>query len=202
MFRTQQSGTLFSFEYEGETYEIAGFTNEAGESANYLTHRENENVAFRAVDHNRTGIIDQIVSGSISMLEANEIYQAGIQIAIEKDLFKNINRNRTYETKYDDYQLMVETYLKREGEFHNRFLIFNLQWELIATFWDDDSDGAIDRRESGEIEIDPAQDLYSIVLERAEESGRLIETDDSQRIIKKNLKRDKNIARVPQYKER
>jgi len=61
MFRTQQSGTLFSFNYEGKTYEIAGYTNSAGESANYLTYRENESVQFRAVDHNRSGIIDQIM---------------------------------------------------------------------------------------------------------------------------------------------
>ena len=36
MFRTQQTGTMFTFEYEGKTYEIAGYTNEVGESANYL----------------------------------------------------------------------------------------------------------------------------------------------------------------------
>jgi len=42
MFRTQQSGTLFTFNYEGKTYEIAGYTNSEGESANYLTYREND----------------------------------------------------------------------------------------------------------------------------------------------------------------
>jgi len=196
MFRTQQSGTLFSFNYEGKTYEIAGYTNESGESVNYLTYRENESIVFRAVDHNRSGIIDQVVSGSISMMEANKIYQAGIQIAMEKDLFKNIQRDRTFEVAYDEYQLVVETYQKRKGEYHNRFLLFNLNWELIGSFWDDDSDGKVDRVESGDVELSFAQNLYSIALDLAGESGRLIETDGNLKIISENSKQNKKPAGV------
>src|SRR6056297_641422 len=198
MFRTQQSGTLFSFNYEGKTYEIAGYTNESGESVNYLTYRENESIVFRAVDHNRSGIIDQIMSGSISIMEANKIYQAGMRIAMEKDLFKNIQRDRTFEVAYNEYQLLVETYQKRKGKFHNRFILFDLNWELIGSFWDDDSDGELDRTESGDVELDFAQNLYSIALQRAGESDRLHETDDNQRIISKNSSRNSEIAGVPE----
>jgi len=198
MFRTQQSGTLFSFNYEGKTYEIAGYTNSAGESANYLTYRENESVQFRAVDHNRSGIIDQIMSGSISIMEANKIYQAGIRIAMEKDLFKNIQRDRTFEVAYNEYQLLVETYQKRKGEFHNRFILFDLNWELIGSFWDDDSDGELERVESGDVELDFAQNLYSIALQRAGESNRLHETDENQKIISKNSSRSRELAGVSQ----
>ena len=198
MFRTQQSGTLFTFNYEGKTYEIAGYTNSAGESANYLTYRENEGIVFRAVDHSRSGIIDQVVSGSISKMEANKIYQAGIQIAMEKDLFKNIQRDRTFEVAYNEYQLLVETYPKRKGVYHNRFIVFDLNWELIGSFWDDDSDGRVDRIESGDVELAFAQNLYSIALARAEESDRLIETDDYQKIISKNSSRNSELAGVSQ----
>lgn len=198
LFRSQQSGTLFPFEYEGKTYEIAGYISEVGKSANYLTYREQDNVIFRAVDHNRTGVIDQVVSGSISVTEANKIYQAGIQIAVERNMFKNIDRNRTFESKYGDYQLMVETYQKREGEFHNRFILFNLKWELIAVYWDDDSDGSVDRSESGDLDLDTAQNLYRIVLDKAKESRRLLETDDNQFIISKNTKRNKELIGVSQ----
>lgn len=198
MFRTQQSGTLFTFNYEGKTYEIAGYTNSEGESANYLTYRENGSIVFRAVDNSRSGIIDQVISGSISKMEANKIYRAGIQIAMEKDLFKNIQRNRTFEVAYNEYQLLVETYQKRKGEFHNRFILFDLNWELIGSFWDDDSDGNLDRTESGDVELDFAQNLYSIALERAGESDRLHETDDNQRIISKNSSRNSEVAGVPE----
>jgi hypothetical protein len=196
IFRSQETGTLFTFEFEGQTYEIAGYTNPRGESANYLTHRDQENVLFRAIDHNRSGIIDQVVSGSIGVMEANRIYQAGIQIAMEKDLFKNIDRNRTYEMEYADYQLVVETYMKGEDEFHNRFVLFTLSWELVGIFWDDNSDGTIDRRESGEIELSTAQDYYSIALEKAEEDQRLIETDNEQIIIKKNIRNNRGVAGI------
>jgi len=170
---------------------------EDGESANYLTYREQDNVIFRAVDYNRTGVIDQVVSGSVSVTDANEIYQAGIQIAVERNLFKNIDRNRTFESKYGDYQLMLETYQKREGEFHNRFILYNLEWELIAVYWDDDSDGLVDRSESGDLDLDTAQNLYGIVLDKAKESRRLIETDENQFIISRD-KQNKELLRVYQ----
>lgn len=196
IFRSQETGTLFTFEFEGETYEIAGYTNQRGESANYLTHRDQDNVVFRAIDHNRSGIIDQVVSGTIGLMEANRIYQAGIQIAMEKDLFKNIDRNRTYEMEYGDYQLMVETYLKRDDEFHNRFVLFTLNWELVGIFWDDNCDGIIDRSEMDGIELNTAQEYYLIALERAEEDERLIETDNEQIIIKKNTRNNRGVAGV------
>lgn len=196
IFRSQEAGTLFTFEFEGETYEIAGYTNPRGESANYLTHRDQENVTFRAIDHNRSGIIDQVVSGSIGVMEANRIYQAGIQIAMEKDLFKNIDRNRSYEVEYGDYQLVIETYIKRDDEFHNRFILFTLSWELVGIFWDDNSDGTIDRSETSEIELSTAQEYYSIALEKAEEDERLTETDNEQIIIKKNSRINRGVAGV------
>jgi hypothetical protein len=196
LFRTQQEGTLFSFEFEGKTYEIAGYTNQMGESANYLTLRDQDNVVFRAIDHNRSGIIDQVVSGSIGVMEANRIYQAGIQIAMERDLFKNIDGNRSYEVEYGDYQLVIETYLKRDDEFHNRFVLFTLNWELVGIFWDDNSDGTIDRSETDEIELSEAQKYYTIALEKAQEDERLIETDNEQIIIRKNNRNYRGVAGV------
>lgn len=196
LFRSQKTGTLFSFEYEGNTYEIAGYTNEEGESTNYLTFREQNNLVFRAVDHHRSGIIDQVLSGSITVEEANDIYQAGIRIAMEQGLFKNIDRYRTFEFKYDNYQLMVETYQIREGEFHNRFVIFNLNWDLVAVYWDDDSDGTVDRTDSGDLGMDVVQNLYSIVLDRAGDANRLIETDSGQIIISKNSRPNNGLAGI------
>lgn len=194
MFRTQQNGSLFLFEYQGKMYEIVGHTNQMGESANYLIHRERKNVVFRAVDHNRAGIIDQVMSGSIGVLEANEIYNAGIQIAMEEDLFKNIKRDRTYRSEYGDYRLVVETYLKSDNEFHNRFLLFTMNWDLEGIYWDDDSDGLIDRSESGEVDLETAQNLYSTLLEEAEEDNQLTKTENGQMIIGKELKSNSDIA--------
>lgn len=198
LFRSQQTGTLFSFEYEGKVYDISGYTNEVGESVNYLTYRDNNDLVFRAVDHHRSGVIDQVVSGSITVKEANIIYQAGIRIAMEQDLYKNIDRYRTFEFKYDDYQLMVETYQKREGEFHNRFVIFDLNWELEASYWDDNSDGTIDRIDTGDLDMDTVQNLYSLALDRAGDADRLNETDSGQIIISKNSKLNNNLAGVSQ----
>lgn len=196
LFRSQPTGTLFTFEHEDKMYEIAGYVNESGESANYLTYREGDNVVFRAIDRNRTGVIDQVLSGSISMLEANEIYQSGIEMAMKQDLFKNIERNRTFELQYGDYQLMIESYQKTEEEFHNRFVLYDLNWNLKGIYWDDDSNGTIDRREAGELELDLARELYSITIERAGEQNRLEKTGDDQVIISLNTKPQNEINGV------
>lgn len=196
LFRPQASGTLFIFDHQGKTYEIAGYVSETGESTNYLTHRDGENIVFRAADRNRSGVIDLILSGQISVLEANEIYQAGIQLAMENDQFKTIDRKRTFEHEYGEYQLMVETYQKTKDQFHNRFVLFDLNWNLKGIYWDDDSNGTIDRAEVGDLDIEIVQDLYSIAIERADEQKRLEETDNNQVIITTNIKRQRDLAGV------
>lgn len=196
LFRPQPSGTLFLFDHEGKSYEIAGHVNDDGESTNFLTHREGDNVVFRAVDRNRSGVIDQVVSGSIPILEANEIYQAGIQLAMENDKFKTIERNRIFELEYNDYQLMVESYRKRKGQYHNRFVLFDLNRNLIGIYWDDNSNGTIDRADIGDVEMDIVRDLYSIAIERAATQNRLVKIDDDQVIIGTNNKRQRDLAGV------
>ncbi|WP_340104227.1 hypothetical protein [Rhodohalobacter sp. 8-1] len=194
LFRTQPAGTLFTFTYEGKTYEIAGYSNESGESLNYLTFRDNGDVVFRAVDRNQSGLIDQVIHGSISVLEANEIYRAGIQLALENDQFKRIDRNRIFEQEYGDYQLMVESYLKKEDQFHNRFVLFNLNWDLVGIYWDEDSDGTIDRKDAGDLDMELVQELYSIAISSADKQKRLEKTDNDQLIINANTKRQRELA--------
>jgi len=136
------------------------------------------------------------VSGSITVNEANEIYQAGIEIAMERDLFKNIEKERTFEYRYGKYQLIVETYQKRVDVYHNRFILFDLQWELMGVYWDDDSDGILDREDSGDLELDAAQNLYMIAIQQAAEKNRLQETEDGQILISKNKNRSRELAGI------
>ena len=185
LFRTQPTGTLFIFDYEGETYEIAGYGNQEGESANFLVYRDGKEIIFRAMDRNRTGVLDRVVSGSIPIEEANEIYRAGIQIAMLEGQFKSIDLERTYEIKLDDFRLVVESYPKLEGQFHNRFIIYSLDWSIIGIYWDEESDGEIDSVISGEMEMDKVQELYTVILQRAEKKGKLQQVNDNQFIIVK-----------------
>lgn len=194
LFRSQPAGSLFTFTYEGKTYEIAGHSNESGESVNYLTHRDAENVVFRAVDRNQSGLIDEIVYGSISLLEANEIYRAGIQLALENDQFKSLDRKRIFEQEYGDYQLMVESYLRKEDQFHNRFVLFNLNWDLVGIYWDDDSDGTIDRADAGGLDMELVQELYSIAINSADKQNRLEESDSDQVIINAQTQRKRDLS--------
>lgn len=185
MFRTQPTGTLFVFDYEGETYEIAGYGTLEGESANFLVYRDGEDIIFRVMDRNRTGVLDRVVSGSVSIEEANRIYRAGIQIAMMEDQFKSIDLERTYEIKSDDYRLVVESYPKHEGLFQNRFIIYDLNWSIIGIYWDEESNGKIDSVISGEMDMEKVQELYTVILQRAEKKGKLQQSDDNKFIIVK-----------------
>lgn len=184
LFRSQSAGSLFIFDYEGKTYEIAGYNNSTeGESANFLIQRMGDDVILRVMDRNRTGVLDRVITGDISIQEANNIYQEGIRIAIHEDQFESLSRERTFNIRSDDYRLVVESYLKLEDQFQNRFIIYDLHWVLLGIYWDEESDGIIDRFDTGELAIDKVQELYTVALQEAQEEGKLQDSDDNQFII-------------------
>lgn len=192
LFKSPQTGSLFEFEYEDQVYEIAGFTSEDGESVNMLIQRdpETDEVYFRVMDENQTGVLDRVITGEISLEEANRIYQAGIRIAQQQDQYKSIERDRTYETETDDFRLIVESYMNREDSPFNRFIIYDLNWNLLGVYFDEGSDATLNRiqEQESEIDITTAQELYMQAIDRASEDNKLEKNSDSQVIISKDAK--------------
>ncbi len=183
LFSQRPGHSLFIFEFEDTHYEIAGFFNEDGESANFLILRDNETILFRAMDYNQTGVIDRVLSGPVSLEEANRIYMAGMEIAKEMNQFKEIERNRLFETVTDDYTLIVESIRSEGNQFQNRLLIYDHQWTLLGIYWDTNSDGAIDRTDRGELDPELVEELYSLALQRAADENRLKSDRDGRLII-------------------
>ena len=190
LFKSQQTGSLFVFEYEDQVYEIAGFVSEDGESVNMLMQRdpESDEIYFRVIDENQTGVLDRVLTGEISLKEANEIYQAGIRIAQQQDQYKSIDRERTFETETDDYHLIVESYLNRQDSPFNRFIIYDLNWNLLGIYFDEGSDATLNRPQEAEIEMTTAQELYMQAIERAEEENKIEKSSDRQVIISQDAK--------------
>lgn len=190
MMRPQQSGSLFVFEYEGQDYEIAGFSNPEGEAVNMLIQRdrENEKVQFRVMDQNQTGVLDQVLTGDISLKEANKIYHAGIRVAQQQDQYRSLERERVFETETEKYRLIVESYLKNEDSPFNRFVIYDLNWNLLGIYFDEGSDATLNRQQEAEIEMTVAQELYMRAIERAGEKNMLDKSTDRQVIISQESK--------------
>jgi hypothetical protein len=66
----------------------------------------------------------------------------------------------------------------------------------MGVYWDDDSDGILDREDSGDLELDAAQNLYMIAIQQAAEKNRLQETEDGQILISKNKNRSRELAGI------
>ena len=196
LFRQQPVNTLYTFSLDSKTYQIAGFHNGDGESVNYLVEKEDDRVIFRAIDEYQNGVLDRVVSGSISLREANRIYQTGIRMAMESDQFREVERERTFETETDEHRLVIASFKTGENQFQNRFLIYDLNWDLLGIYWDSDSDGVIDRQEQGDIEPDRVQALYNIALQNAADRQRIEERDGNQTII--TIAESEHLKDIPQ----
>lgn len=183
LFKSQPKGSVFSFDYEGKTYQIVGYNEIEGESANFLIYREDDTVLFRVIDRNQTGTLNDVLSGDISLSEANRIYQAGITIAMEQEQYREKDRQRSFETEMEEYRAIIESYVKNWETPRNRLVIYDLNWRLIGIFWDENSNGIVDTVDYGDMEIGTAQSLYETALNRAGSQGRLDKNDSNTFII-------------------
>lgn len=195
LFRHQPEGTQFSFEFENETYQILGYMSEEGQSANFLVKREGDQTIFRAIDRDQNGIIDQIITGSVGLQEANEIYKEGIRQARELGKHKEIERFREFEHTYREYRLLVQSYIPDTDSYINRFIITDLNRNIISVAWDDESDGLLTRIESGDIDLQAAQALYERILSRAADNYRIETNMDGRYVITTGRPADVQIIR-------
>jgi len=184
--RHQPTTNVFSFEYENSTYEIIGITSEEGESVNFLVQSKNDSNIFRVIDYDQDGILDRVITGSIDLEEANKIYQEGIRQAVEQDRFRELEIYREYLITHEEYRLVIQSFSEGKDGYQNRFFIYEPDWIVVGIFWDDEADGTLSRIERGEMNLEYAQQLYDLILERAAEENRIDERFEDQFIITKD----------------
>lgn len=181
--------SAYTFQFEGNDYQIVGYTTPSGEGLNYLINRdEDDNIIFRALDSDRSGTLDSIEMGEITLDEANQIYRAGIFLAMEQDKHDGQSTDREFVTNIGELNFAIETYPRQNGEYQNRFLIYDLEWNLLEMYWDNNSNGIIDEIEQGERSIKDAQIYYEKVLALARDKDRLQRFDDLYIIHKKDYR--------------
>ncbi|REL39186.1 hypothetical protein DYD21_04315 [Rhodohalobacter sp. SW132] len=173
--------TYYPFEYEGVIYEILGHHGDDA-PANFLIYRVDDRTIFRAVDRNLDSTIDFVLTGDIDLIKANEIYREGIRQAQAADKFQESDRVREFMTLYEEYRLVIQTILVDRNRYLNRFTVFDMQWRPLAQFIDENGDGELNRMEMGEIDLEEANQLYQIAVERAADENRF-ESDHQDRFI-------------------
>ena len=166
---------VYSFTINDQQYQITSINTKSGEGVNYLTQVDEagKNV-FKARDLNQDGSIDTILKGSVSLLEANEIYTAGINFARADGNYEERISLRTFEFIIDDTLYTIKTYIIGPENTLNLFIIYNPQSNEEFIFSDTDANGALDSIESGTLTLEEADKLYKQVLEEGIMSRRII----------------------------
>ena len=176
--------SIFSFQLDGESYQIIGYTSDWGESANVLLQLKDDSPVFRAIDYDRNGRIDVIVYGDKTIEEANFAYRSGIQMAMKRNLVKQEKTKGEFEYETDDFIFVIETF-REDDRYTNRFFIYYKNWNTAGLYRDLESNGILDRSEKGGIPLEEAQVYYERVLEKAAEKNRLEKREDERFIIQR-----------------
>lgn len=183
----------FSFNYDGDDYEIVSKVQGDEVLENLLLmFDQNGEIIFEGVDEDSDGELDKLLKSEISLFDANRIYYAGIEQALESGNLNSKNEVRIYEfidppytytietIGYDDYssrRRMVYGYLK-EVVVYNQFRVYQPEEGTEIILQDMDADGVLDSVVApDDITLFEYQDRYRDVLDEGLRSGRIMMRD-------------------------
>lgn len=173
-------GTIFRFEFEGEQYEIIGYNQIEGreEGVNDLVLREGRTVRLWARDNTQDGFIDRILEGSISLEEANRIYLAGIQTAMERGNYRERPFERRFELLAGFFAFDIISLLVEEQDTYNLFVIRDIKTQEIVSIRDFGRDGILDDPLIDDDDRAFWQPFYTRTLQQGLELGRISHTEN------------------------
>ncbi len=155
----------FAFHYDGLEYRIESITPNYSEGYNILTRREGDQLVLKAIDKEQDGRLDEVVTGNLALEIAQAIYREGILEGERRGYIKTRTFAREYRTfdTLNDY--ILATYVLATGEVYNKFSV--IKKALVKSSWDvvidQESDGTIDKIETGRELLSYYQTLYEKV---------------------------------------
>lgn len=170
---TLTTRTLYSFEYEGDLYEIMGVFNKTGEGSNLLQKRENSKIVSRARDYDQDGSIDEIQIGDISLEEANRIYNHGLNIALEQGKVKPDVNRRIYKHTLEGHDYSIQTMGLYQDEFFNLFTKTDSLTNKETYYTDLHADGTLDQIEGNALQLERIQKKYEEILKLGVKTGHI-----------------------------
>ena len=165
----------FAYDYNGESYTIYSYTLQDKVGYNLLVSNEAKQDRLKAKDLNQDGIIDTVITGSLPLSEAEQIYQAGLNKAQSSGNLENREITRWYETEDQNYKYSVQTYLPLYGEAYNNFMVTEKKpFGKTYLFKDMLADGSLDSVVKGKAVVSSFQPLYNNVLQQAIDDKKLV----------------------------
>ena len=184
---TNQSAkkSVFTFNYENQTYEIISLNTQSGEGTNILTLvGGNERISAR--DLNQDGVLDVVIQGNTHIDVLNSIYLAGIDIARSSGNYSERQALRQFEWEQESYTLIISTYFYNQNEVNNQFIIVFSETGQEAMFTDLMADGTLDEWDKGNVEITRAQKLYEMTLLKGIDEGRIQKNENFYEVLLRN----------------
>jgi hypothetical protein len=170
------------FNYGGEEYKIISYSTEDTEGYNYLIKEENDNVIIKCIDQQQDGVIDEVITGNISLDEANTIYSDVITMAEIKGSVKKKYFKRYYGTTVNDYYYDIKTYILASGQQYNIFSVMNYTTNSTVTLEDEKADGRLDNFQNGNGKLEEYQRLYKMVIQKGLEDKKIKFEDGSYQV--------------------
>ncbi|HBQ61127.1 MAG TPA: hypothetical protein DD671_16280 [Balneolaceae bacterium] len=169
--------SVFQFDHNEQTYQIISISSPDGEGRNFLTKMEGDLTTLKYLDMDQDGILEVIQFGGLGLTEANLIYAAGIQKAMEAGKFRNREGSRKFEFAENDTLFTIETIGHYVDHIYNKFTIVDLRNNSKTTFLDHDSDGQLDAAEAEKANLQRAQNVYSRILQRGIDQAQIYRSD-------------------------
>jgi hypothetical protein len=172
--KPQFNVSQYRFNFESQTYRIRSISsNDKSESYNELIGEK-----FVATDYDQDRIIDSILLGEVSLGEAQQIYDYGLnEVSKEKKLqVRNPSIDRYLHEK-NDFQLEIRSFRPINAQPFNEFKITDnrplVRPETIIIV-DQNADGILDEVLKGSVSLEKAQSQYAEAIAAGLQKGELI----------------------------
>ncbi len=183
--RSDISRSIFTFSYQGDTYEIISLVIPAKGGSNFLLLRQDEQVLLRAKDQDQDGTLDTLLIGDMSLESANHIYAFGIAEAQARGKYKERVHTRRFTLARSGYTYIIQTYLLGSGGSYNTFTLIEAITGAETVAVDADADGVLDEVDHGEKDLETSQNAYAMVLKEGLREGRIVLKDGSYLVLPK-----------------
>ena len=171
------SVSQYKFDFNDKTYRIRSIF--SGDKAN--SYNELIGEKFMVADYDQDRIIDCVLLGEVSLNEAQEIYEYGLnEVSKEKKLqVRNPSIDRYLHEK-NDLQLEIRSFRPTNAQPFNEFKITDtrpLVSPEIIVIVDQNADGTLDEVLKGTVTLEKFQSQYSEAIAAGLQKGDLIKVN-------------------------
>lgn len=170
----------FEFQYKNVDYKIrSAYCPNNPESCNQLMSDK-----FIAIDINQDRIIDEIVSGNVTLSEAQEVYDYCLNLLENQNKLSQIQRDtKSFTFSNDEFDFEIRTLYVKMNKPLNEFTIIDKRTKVseyeVSVFTDHQADGILDEWLKGIFQLKEAQLMYVKAIEKGLLDKKLMQINNT-----------------------